>query len=253
MQSLLGKLNHAAGLLIIMRPFMEPMWAAIKEHLSGKKTGAPHNTVWTKQMAPSLQWFSAFFSTRGKHLERFFTVSAYLRTGAVVEIGTDASPWGMGGWLTINGAITHYFGCPVTEDDAQKYGFAVGDSDGQQIWECLAMLIAVDAWAHLWRQQRVVLKLRGDNVGALYMVVKMRPPDAAHAIIAREMALRLAELSFPPDAVHTPGVAHVLADRLSRVFAPGGKNKVDKSIHPALVNAEVTNVPVRDDHWYKLG
>ena len=81
----------------------------------------------------------------------------------------------------------------------------------------------------------------------------MRPPDAAHAIIAREMALRLAELSFPPDAVHTPGVAHVLADRLSRVFIPGGNGKVDRSIHPALANAEVTNVPVRDDYWYKLG
>ena len=29
LQSLLGKINHAAGLLIVLRPFMEPMWVAI--------------------------------------------------------------------------------------------------------------------------------------------------------------------------------------------------------------------------------
>ena len=52
LQSLAGKLNHAAGLLIILRPFMEPLWAAIKEGLAGKKTHAPTNTVWTKQIHP---------------------------------------------------------------------------------------------------------------------------------------------------------------------------------------------------------
>ena len=28
LHSLLGKLNHAAGLLIVMRPFLDPLWAA---------------------------------------------------------------------------------------------------------------------------------------------------------------------------------------------------------------------------------
>ena len=78
----------------------------------------------------------------------------------------------------------------------------------------------------------------------------MRPATATIAIVARELALRLAELSFPPDAVHTPGVAHVLADRLSRVHAPDGSGIVDKTIHPALAHAELTTVPDRDDSWY---
>ena len=112
-------------------------------------------------------------------------------------------------------------------------------------------MVAIDVWAHLWSQQRVVLKIRGDNVGALFLVIKMRPPDAKHAIIARGMALRLADLSFPPDAIHTPGVAHVLADRLSRVFMPGGSGKVDKNVHPALAQSELTIVPDRDSTWYK--
>ena len=61
----------------------------------------------------------------------------------------------------------------------------------------------------------MVLNIRGDNVGALVVCIKMRPANATIAIMARELALRLTELSFPPDAVHTPGVAHGLADRLS--------------------------------------
>ena len=68
---------------------------------------------------------------------------------------------------------------------------------------------------------------------------------------SKGLAPRLAELSFPPDAVHTPGVAHVLADRLSRVFAPNGSGVVDKTIHPALANAKLTKVPVRSNSWYR--
>ena len=97
----------------------------------------------------------------------------------------------------------------------------------------------------------MVLKIRGDNVGALFMVIKMRPPDPKHAIIAREMALRLAKLSFPPDAIHTPGIAHVLADRLSRVYMPGESGRVDSSIHLALAQSEIATVPERNSDWYK--
>ena len=66
-----------------------------------------------------------------------------------------------------------------------------------------------------WSQTRIILKVKGDNVTALTLLIKMRPSGPTMAIIARELALRLVELSFPPDATRTPGVAHVIADRLS--------------------------------------
>ena len=94
LHSLIGKLGHAAGLLIIMRPVFEPLWAAL---YSTGHTGALHNTVWTKHMASTLRWFEAFFVGKTNHIERFFRLDAYLRTGSVVEIGTGASPWGGGG------------------------------------------------------------------------------------------------------------------------------------------------------------
>ena len=111
--------------------------------------------------------------------------------------------------------------------------------------------MAVDAWAKLWQEERIVLKVRGDNVGSLTLLIKMRPSSPTLAIIARELALRLIELSFPPDAVHTPGVAHVIADKLSRIYAPGGDGKASPELHPALHDASETQLPVRNRSWYK--
>ena len=59
------------------------------------------------------------------------------------------------------------------------------------------------------------------------------------------------ELSFPPDAVHTPGIAHVVADELSRIYAPKGSGIMSKSIHPALEHAIETAAPKRKEDWYR--
>ena len=84
-----------------------------------------------------------------------------------MEIGTDASPWGLGGWIAIDGKITEYFSSQITQQDVAKFGHEIGSADGQQSWECLAILVAIDIWHAKWAQQRVVLKIKGDNVAAL--------------------------------------------------------------------------------------
>jgi hypothetical protein len=151
----------------------------------------------------------------------------------------------------VNGCITHYFACPISEEDQSIYSMASGIADGQQLWECLAVLVAIDVWSTQWQQDRIVLKVRGDNVGALTLLLKMRPATPTLAIVARELALKLIELSFPPDAVHTPGVSHVIADKLSRVFAPNGGGCVGPHLHPSLKDAIHTPVPVRCRSWYR--
>ena len=88
-------------------------------------------------------------------------------------------------------------------------------------------------------------------MGALTLLIKMRPSSPSLAIVARELALRLIELSFPPDAVHTPGVAHIVADMLSRVYAPGGSESVEPHLHPVLRSAIQTPVPERNRSWYR--
>ena len=75
-------------------------------------------------------------------------------------------------------------------------------------------------------------------------------PSPAQAIVARELALHLIEISFPPEAVHTPGVSHVVADRLSRIFC--SPQVADAGVHPALATATQTTVPNRPRQWYRV-
>jgi len=248
LHSTVGRINYAAGLLVVLRPFMEPLWAVLNDH---RTTNAPTNCVWTSQLRPTLLWFRAFFENEGAQLERFFSLEAYSRRGDVFQIGTDASPYGMGGWITVNGRVKRYFGCPISDHDVKTYGQQRGSCDGQQLWECLAVLVALDLWAPLWKQKHVTLQIKGDNVTALTLLLKFRPSTPEMAIIAKELALRLAVLSFPPDAIHVPGVSHIAADALSRVFAPGASNIVDESTHHSLAGAVKDEPPARSDDWYR--
>ena len=137
------------------------------------------------------------------------------------------------------------------------------------MWEALAILVAIDRWSSHWKQERIVLKVRGDNVTALVLLIKMRPKttktqDEAGdvvkasklAIVARELALRLVDLSFPPDAEHTPGLSHVFADMLSRVDAPAANKGFDGILrpdaHPAMATSARVETPTRNDKWYMV-
>ena len=258
LHSFLGKLSHISGLLLVMRPFLIPIWAAWGGPSPDDKPGC----IWASQIATETEWLKAFFTGKGATVERFFSVDAYNRVGAVVAIGTDASPWGLGGWLAVDGEVRQYFTSPISAADIAKYGYAIGDAAGQQLWEALAILVAVDLWASYWSQQRVILKVKGDNVAALVLLIKMRPKTGADgtpkmAIIARELALRLVDLSFPPDAEHTPGVSHKFADLLSRVTAPienegqpGGI--LPEDAHPAMLKSARVEVPPRSPDYYRV-
>ena len=105
-----------------------------------------------RQILPSLKWFQASFSSGGSKIERFFSLEAYLRIGSTVELGTGASPWGLGGWLAVDGQVTHYFACPVSKEDVGVFEVPIGSSDGQQLWEAFAILLAVDIWTKVWSQ-----------------------------------------------------------------------------------------------------
>ena len=83
------------------------------------------------------------------------------------------------------------------------------------------------------------------------MVLKMRPKTDKMVIIAREIALCLVHYSFLPAVDHTPGVAHVIADALSRIYDPSKPEAQDILQHPALAQAVLTEVPIRTPTYYK--
>jgi len=246
LESFIGKVNHAAGLLVTIRPFLQSLWAAL--YSSNNRIAG---TIWFKQVSHSLSWLRAVFhhSTPGKI--RIFHLSDFLGEGDAIEVGTDASPWGLGGWLSINHIVIHYFYCGIDDFDKFLFNLTIGACEGQQTLECLAILIAIRAWIPT-SEKRIQLcpVVRGDNVAALSMLLKMRPRTDHMAIIGREIALCLVHYSFLPAVYHTPGIAHVTADALSRIHDPAKPEAIRILQRPSLRNATRTEVPVRTAAYY---
>ena len=102
-------------------------------------------------------------------------------------------------------------------------------------------------WASKWRQHRVKLEVRADNITALTLILRLKGSSPALNSIAREMALDIGSAAFRPDVVaHTPGVASHIADVLSRKFEPG----VIFALPPALTTAQEVRPAKRDAQFW---
>ena len=171
-----------------------------------------------------------------------------------MEITGDASPWGLGADLRIQGVLTAWFCSSVSALDEQILGHTIGSPDGQQVWETLTMLVALRAWKKHWAKGRVMLHVRGDSVTMLTLVLKLRPNSSSPGLIllAKEMALDIADATYSPDvASHVPGVANKGPDALSRKDAPPKEGEAVWKRPAAYTDALETTVPLRDHGWYR--
>ena len=85
----------------------------------------------------------ACFLNNETGIQRRFELPDFLGQGDVIEFGTDASMWGLGGWASANGKIIFQFSDKISEEDAAIYGISTCHPDGQQVWESLAILVVV--------------------------------------------------------------------------------------------------------------
>ena len=121
-----------------------------------------------------------------------------------------------------------------------SFGFALGDAKGQQTLQCLVVLVALRLWLPRFRDRRICLRVRSDNVAALQLFLTLRSSGKGPTAIGRELALDCASGSYRPNvAMHLPGVANVGPDTLSRLASPdNGKSvpkyltKVPRAFHP---------------------
>ena len=105
-----------------------------------------------------------------------------------------------------------YFADKIAELDAHE---------GQQTWKALVILIALRYLRHLWWQSRIRLAVCADNIAALTLLCRLKASGRGPSIIAREIALEFCDSPYAPYVVtHTPGVANVIADTLSRRYDP---------------------------------
>ena len=111
------------------------------------------------------------------------------------------------------------------------------------------MLVALRQWKDYWVNRRVSLRVCTDNVGALTLVTKMQPHSENLGIIAREMALDVAESTYSPDeVVHIPGISNKAADCLSRLHDPNSKTRALPAYLPSHLN---TQCDARVGSWWR--
>ena len=246
LQRLAGRANHVAGMIPVWRPFLQELWGA----LAGDGGNAPPNCIWTSQIKSVLAWLDLFLRGVRGTLVRTFSLDTWSNVAQPILITLDASPWGLGGIIEVQGNIVSFFSSPLSDVDSQILGHTIGEASGQQVWESLSALVALRAWKSYWTKDRTKLLIRGDSVTMLTMVLCLKPSRSPGlGLLARELALDLAEGVYQPDiaAVHIGGVTNKLADWLSREAAPGGTGD-----RPAVLqqSSETVILP-RPRSWYR--
>lgn len=165
-------------------------------------------------------WIRTFLLSNQGTLPRTFTVDQHFNRGDKTVIGFDASPYGFGAWIQVNGAVRPYISSTMSTTDCVDLGVdakLLGEADVQQVSESFAILVALRHWFELWRSKRVSLIIRSDNLAALQAVIKLQPKSQHLARTVREIAMDVAESLHEPDICHhVPGVTNDSADFLSR-------------------------------------
>ena len=108
---------------------------------------------------------------------------------------------------------------------------SIGQASCQQVAEAFAIMIALRMWSKTWLNQRAVLEVKSDSVSALNLLLNMKTSGPGNSLIAREIALDLAQGLYRPQVVeHVAGLANQSADSLSRIFQPNESYCVPPSL-----------------------
>ena len=94
----------------------------------------------------------------------------------------------------------------------------LGSHRAQQAFEPLIVLVSMRLWKRFWFNKRVRLTVKSDSVAALSVLFKLQSRGEGPSLVARELALDLAQSTYTPAIVeHLPGTANTIADLLSRL------------------------------------
>ena len=141
LRELAGRANCVSSLLHTWRPFVAMLWAPIYNTRS--RTPFDPGKVWFTAVKIPLYWLQAFLVGTAGTLRRVYALSSYLGEGDQVQIVRDASPVGLGAYLRINNEIAEYTFGEITSSDQDVLQVASGGSEGQQVWESLIILAAL--------------------------------------------------------------------------------------------------------------
>ena len=114
----------------------------------------------------------------------------------------------------------------------------------------MCLLNATRQWSRLWRNKRVRLRLRNDNIGALSVFSSLKGSSNGMSAIAREYAMDAGQGAYAPRVVsHLPGITNTVADILSRRNDP--KYAASWSVPTFLARAERVYPCSRPLSWWQ--
>ena len=247
LRSFIGKVMNIASVIHAWKPFVMQLYAALHSEKSEK---GPRNCTWVSQIKPALTWIEAFLRQQEHRIiRRVWNLQEYVGDGTRVIITWDASAWGFGAVLHIDGKIEYFHDRPTTHD-LDILDVKIGEASSQQAFECLCGLIAMRHWATRWKNRRFTLTIRSDNIGALVLLWRLDSKSPRNNLIAREAALDMGESAFRPQiAEHIPGISNITTDVLSRLHQFGSPAKL-----PTVLVGVPRSLPaVRDrSRWRSL-
>lgn len=247
LRSFVGKCMSIASVLHVWKPFISQFYAALH---AGKASNAPKACTWTSQVRSGLLWILGFLdhNSPASVTKRSWSLSEFLGQGKDTVITWDASPWGFGTTLAVDGKVQEYIYGKPSDFEEELLTIQIGSSEAQQAMECLGGLVALRHWSSRWQDRQSKLCIKNDNVGALVLLGQLESHSAINSIIAREAALDIGVSSFRPQvAQHIPGITNKTCDYLSRIYQPGHKGEFPKILH----NVPRGNLEARGPGWWK--
>ena len=174
------------------------------------------------------------------------TVRAIRETSGAILI-TDASTWGLGGVLLIDGSPTEYFSCAIPYEFIRRTKAEPGLPKHMALWESLALLLAARIWLPRFLLGSIV-RVKADNISALYLLLKGKARSPDMSIVAREIALDQAMGIYEFTMLqHINTKMNRISDPLSRQSDPNPPN------FPHNLLGEARRVPIEiDQNFWKL-
>ena len=164
------------------------------------------------------------------------------------QILCDASPWGLGAVLCINGVAVQRLDSTFSALDHEMMGTVEGVPDYQATFEACAILVAARTWLPLWQDRPTSICMQSDSLAALGAAAKMGSTVPALNTITRELALDLAEGNYEMQWFgHLPGTLNTWADSLSRLSDPNGA----KDVPEALRHVPRADLAPRTRSWWR--
>ena len=256
-----GRASWAGGIVPCLASILQPCWAALADVAREPDTPEAWRakkkvkllpaalTVPTVRVAHSLEWMVAFLTGQAGTISKTFPVGQR-RLPTSVIIVTDASPWGLGGFILVCGLPFAWFSEELSAEDIARFGIIVGNPKWQALVENLALLVAVRMWLPLWKPGRLGICLRSDSMAALGAWKKERSSSPDINAVVREMSLDLAEWKYNFDSLeHLPGKLNDWADSLSRLQQPGSDARIPRE----LIQVRRFQPQSRGDSWWRLG